>query len=48
MAEEMDIILHEVADEVQVNEQLAEMEHKLLDNIASANRQLKKLERREN
>ena len=41
MAEEMDIILREVAEEVQVNEQLAEMECKLLDDIASADRQLK-------
>ena len=36
MAEEMDVILCEVAEEVQVNEQLAEMEHKLLDEIANA------------
>ena len=41
MAEEMDVILCEVTEEVQVNEELAEMEHKLLDEIASANRQLK-------
>ena len=30
-----------MAEEVQVNEELAEMEHKLLDDIASANCQLK-------
>ena len=41
MAEEMDIVLCEVAEEVQVNEQLAEVERKLLEDIASANRQLK-------
>ena len=41
MAEEMDIVLHEVAEEVQVNEQLAEAEHKLFKDIASASRQLK-------
>ena len=41
MAEEMDIILCEVDEEVQVNEQLAEMEHKLLKDIASADQQLK-------
>ena len=41
MAEEMDIILREVAEEVQVNEHLAETEHKLLKDIASADRQLK-------
>ena len=41
MAEEMDVILHEVAEEAQVNEELAETEHKLLDEIASADRQLK-------
>ena len=41
MAEEMDIIIREVAEEVQVNEQLAEVEHKLLEDIASADRQLK-------
>ena len=38
---EMDVILHEVAEEVQVNEELAEMERKLLDEIASGNHQLK-------
>ena len=48
MAEEMDIILREVAEEVQVNEQLAEMEHKLLDDIASADRQLKREKRKLN
>ena len=37
----MDVILHEVAEEVQVNEQLAETEHKLLDEIRSADHQLK-------
>ena len=41
MAEEMDVILCEVAEEAQVNEELAETEHKLLDDIANANRQLK-------
>ena len=41
MAEEMDIILCEVAEEVQVNEHLADTEHKLLKDIASADRQLK-------
>ena len=41
MAEEMDVVLREVAEEAQVNEELAEMEHKLLNEIASANRQLK-------
>ena len=41
MAEEMDIILCEVAEEVQVNEHLAETERKLLEDISSANRQLK-------
>ena len=41
MAEEMDVILCEVAEEVQVNEELAEMECKLLDEIASADHQLK-------
>ena len=41
MVEEIDVILHEVAEEAQVNEELAEMEHKLLDDIASADRQLK-------
>ena len=41
MAEEMDIILHEVAEEVQVNEHLAETECKLLEDIASAKKQLK-------
>ena len=29
MAEEMHVILREVVEEVQVNEELAEMEHKL-------------------
>ena len=38
MAEEMDVILCKVAEEVQVNEELAETEHKLLDEIASTNR----------
>ena len=37
----MDVILHEVAEEVQVNEELAEMERKLLDEIASGDHQLK-------
>ena len=41
MAEEMDVILHEVAEEVQVNEELAGMECKLLDEIVSAHCQLK-------
>ena len=41
MAEEIDVILHEVAEEVQVNEELAETECKLLDDITSANCQLK-------
>ena len=41
MAEEMDIILCEVAEEVQVNEQLAEMECKILKDIANADQQLK-------
>ena len=41
MVEEMNIILCEVAEEVQVNEELAETEHKLLDDIASADHQLK-------
>ena len=41
MAEEMDVILRGVAEEVQVNEQLSEMECKLLDEIASANCQIK-------
>ena len=33
MAEEMDVILCEVAEEVEVNEELAEMECKLLDEL---------------
>ena len=41
MAEEMDIILHEVAEEAQLNEELVEMERKLLDEIANADHQLK-------
>ena len=41
MAEEMDIVLCEVAEEVQVNEHLAETERKLLKDILSADRQLK-------
>ena len=41
MAEEMGIVLCEVAQEVQVNEYLAETECKLLEDISSANRQLK-------
>ena len=41
MAEEMDIIQCEVAEELQVNEHLAETEHKLLEYISSADRQLK-------
>ena len=41
MVEEMDVVLHQVAEEVQVNEELAETEHKLLDEIASADHQLK-------
>ena len=41
MAEEMDVILHEVAKEAEVNEELAETEHKLLDEIANADHQLK-------
>ena len=47
MAEEMDVILHEVAEEVQVNEELAGMECKLLDEIVSANCQLKIIKREE-
>ena len=41
MAEEMDIILHEVAKEAQLNEELVEMGCKLLGEIANADRQLK-------
>ena len=41
MAEEMDIIQCEVAEELQVNEHLAETECKLLKDISSADRQLK-------
>ena len=41
MEESMDIILREVAEEVQINEHLAETEHKLLEYISSADRQLK-------
>ena len=41
MAEEMNIILHEVAEEAQLNEELAKTEHKLVDEIANANHQLK-------
>ena len=41
MAEEMDVILCEVAEEVQINEELAETECKLLDDIATADCQLK-------
>ena len=41
MAEEMDVILHEVAEEASVNEELAETECKLLDEITNANHQLK-------
>ena len=37
----IDVVLHEVAEEVQVNEELAETECKLLDEIASADHQLK-------
>ena len=48
MAEEMDVILCEVAEKVQVNEELAETEHKLLDEIASADCQLKIIREKRN
>ena len=40
MVEDMDVVLCEVVEEVQINEELAEMECKLPDEIGSANCQL--------
>ena len=48
MAEEMDVVQCEVAEEVQVNEELAETECNLLDETASADHQLKIIREKRN